>query len=81
MSAPMSASGLVLLTLSFVGQDLQRTLMGLHSTTSSTVGLAECRIHKETETQPVEQAHDRKVAFREVGDSTAAEIEVWLLGW
>src|SRR5258705_8965699 len=26
----------------------QRTLMGLHSATSSTVGLAECRIHKET---------------------------------
>jgi hypothetical protein len=51
-SVPTSAyeghSGKHLLTLSSSLHDPQRTLMGLHSTTSSTVGLAECRIHKET---------------------------------
>jgi hypothetical protein len=84
MSARMSAfgeqTGLVVLTLSFVDHDPQRTSMGLHSATSSTVGLAECRIHKETRDAAGRAGADRKVAFREVGDSTAAEIEVWLLG-
>jgi hypothetical protein len=64
-----------------VTQDPQRTLRGLHSTTSSTVELAECRIHKETRDAAGRAGARSHGAFREVGDSIAAEIEVWLLGW
>ena len=79
VSALGGRSRLDMLNQRFSDFDPQRTLMDLHSTTSSTVGLAECRIRKEPESQPVEQAHDR--CLLEVGDPTAAEVEIWLLGW
>jgi hypothetical protein len=57
-----------------------RHLMDIHSRLAQPPDWPNAEFTRKRETQPVEQ-HDRKVAFREVGDSAAAEIEVWLLGW